>query len=155
MITPCAQTLQSFGIFTGSSHQELQCRLHNSDIKSKIIQLSYVLWMVFILWTAWFFLISVSLPFSFMFVFLVCSPCNDHLRLVWAEPNPDKDTPFLDRSWSFAWIFRGSVLVRCYGILRCIDYPFLYTYTCHQGFIWLFLDDCISHIYYLLCLITI
>jgi len=34
VITPWAQTLQSLGTFTGACHQEIQCRLHNSDIES-------------------------------------------------------------------------------------------------------------------------
>ena len=39
MITPCAQTLQSLGTFTGASHQEIRCRLHNSNIESRVIYL--------------------------------------------------------------------------------------------------------------------
>ena len=38
VITPCVQTLQSLGTVTSASHQELQCRLHNLDIESRIIQ---------------------------------------------------------------------------------------------------------------------
>ena len=41
--TPCVQTLKSLGIVAGASHQELQCRLHNPDIESRIMQLSCVL----------------------------------------------------------------------------------------------------------------
>jgi len=36
---PCVQTLQSLGTFTGASHPEIQCRLHNQDIKSRVIYL--------------------------------------------------------------------------------------------------------------------
>ena len=39
VITPCVQTLQSLGTFTGASHPEIQCRLHNQDIKSRVIYL--------------------------------------------------------------------------------------------------------------------
>ncbi|QCD96959.1 hypothetical protein DEO72_LG6g1669 [Vigna unguiculata] len=37
VITPCVQTLQSLGTVAGASHQELQCRLHNPDIESRIL----------------------------------------------------------------------------------------------------------------------
>jgi len=39
VITPCAQSLQSLGTFTGASHPEIQCRLHNSDVESRVIYL--------------------------------------------------------------------------------------------------------------------
>ena len=42
VITPCVQTLQSLGTFTGASHLEIQCRLHNSDIESRVIYLHYL-----------------------------------------------------------------------------------------------------------------
>ena len=41
VITPCVQTLQSLGIVTGASHQEIRCRLHNPDIEFRVM---YVLW---------------------------------------------------------------------------------------------------------------
>ena len=37
VINPCVQTLQSLGTVAGASHQELQCRLHNPDIESRIL----------------------------------------------------------------------------------------------------------------------
>ena len=37
VITPCVQTLQSLGTFTGASHPEIQCRLHNPDIESRVM----------------------------------------------------------------------------------------------------------------------
>ena len=39
VITLCVQTLQSLGTFTGASHPEIQCRLHNLDIESRVIYL--------------------------------------------------------------------------------------------------------------------
>ena len=39
VIIPCVQTLQSLGTFTGASHPEIQCRLHNPDIESRVIYL--------------------------------------------------------------------------------------------------------------------
>jgi len=37
VITPCVQTLQSLGTFTGASHQGIRYRLHNLDIESRVI----------------------------------------------------------------------------------------------------------------------
>jgi len=37
VITPSVQTLQSLGTVTGERHQEIQCRLHNPDIESRVI----------------------------------------------------------------------------------------------------------------------
>jgi len=42
VITPCVQTLQSLGTFTGASHQEIQCHLHNPDIESRVMYLCCV-----------------------------------------------------------------------------------------------------------------
>ena len=42
VITPCVQTLQSLGTFTGASHPEIQCRLHNPDIESSVIYMHYL-----------------------------------------------------------------------------------------------------------------
>ena len=74
MITPCVQTLQSLGIVTGASHQELQCRLHNPDIESRILTIELCIMNDVMLCFALFSLISVSLPLLFMLFVLVCSP---------------------------------------------------------------------------------
>jgi len=37
VITPCVQTLQSLGTVAGASYQEIQCRLHNPDIESRVM----------------------------------------------------------------------------------------------------------------------
>ena len=42
VITPCVQTLQSLGTFTGPSYPEIQCRLHHPDIETKVIYLHCV-----------------------------------------------------------------------------------------------------------------
>jgi len=75
VITPWAQTLQSLGTFTGASHQEVWCRLHNPDIESRVIYLYCVCGglrdsgvnekdcMVSVYnWIAWFFLIRLAYP---------------------------------------------------------------------------------------------
>jgi len=34
---PLCPNLQSLGTVTGASHQEIQCRLHNPDIESRVL----------------------------------------------------------------------------------------------------------------------
>ena len=161
VITPCAQTLQSLGTFTGANHQELQCHLHNPDIESRIICLSYMLWMILLCELYSFSLISVSLPSLFMFVSLCVLLCNDHWLLVWVEPNPDADTRLLDRSW--AWL--GIVVVVVHFWVRSWSSklyeltPLYISCTSTLEFIfvtWLASDDCNQHFitaypHYLLC----
>jgi len=81
--TPCVQTLQSLGTVTGASHQEIQCRLHNPDIESRVMYMCCgglydsgdnekdCMTSVYN-WTAWF-LNQISLPL--LFVFLSCVVC--------------------------------------------------------------------------------
>jgi len=70
--TPCVQTLQSLGTVTGASHPEIQCRLHNPDIESRVTYMccgglydsgdNEKNCMVSVYkWTAWF-LNQISLP---------------------------------------------------------------------------------------------
>jgi len=42
VITHCVQTLQGLGTIIGARHQEIQCRLHNPDIESRVIYLHCV-----------------------------------------------------------------------------------------------------------------
>ena len=73
VITPCVQTLQSLGTVAGASHQELQCRLHNPDIESRILIIELCV-MSDVNYVLHYFPFSVSLPFLFMLFVLVCSP---------------------------------------------------------------------------------
>jgi len=50
--------------------------------------------LVFMLWIILYYLISVSSPFVYVCLSLCVLLCNDHLRLVWPESNPDDDAPF-------------------------------------------------------------
>jgi len=78
-------TLQSLGTVTCASHPEIQCRLHNPDIESRVIYLHCGCGglcdsgenekdcMISVYnWTAWF-LNQISLPL--LFVFLSCVVC--------------------------------------------------------------------------------
>ena len=67
MITPCVQTL---GTVTGASHQELQCRLHNPDIESRILIIDLCVMSDVNDVLHYLSFLSVSLPFLFM---LFCS----------------------------------------------------------------------------------
>jgi len=84
VITPCVQTLQSLGTVAGASHQELQCRLHNPDIESRILIVDLCVMSNVNGVLRYLFFLSVSLPFSFVHVvlrswFLLC---YDRLLLV-------------------------------------------------------------------------
>ena len=110
-------------------------------------------------------LISVSSPFCLCCLSLCVLLCNDHLPLVWAEPNPDDDTPLLRRNWSLltAVVVLGQILwsfnlMSSLGVFMHLLLPsriFL-----GQNFGWLYqhyILMCIYNFqfYYLLCLIII
>jgi len=138
VITPCAQTLQSLGTVTGACHQEIQCRLHNPDIQSRVMYLCYVVmhlsnyndyehnWLIFIIWTAWFLLFKLAYPSCLccpicMFSPLQWSPYN------WCEQrkNQMKTLP----SWTGADPWLGIFSSRSSSclvlkFLGCISYLF-------------------------------
>ena len=51
-----------------------------------------------------FLLFQLAYHFVYVCLSLCVLLCNDHLWLVWAELNPDDDTPLLNRSWALAWV---------------------------------------------------
>ena len=90
MITPCVQTLQSLGTVAGASHQELQCRLHNPDIESRILIINLCVVSDVNDVLCYLSFLSVSLPFllfmwfcargfSFAMIACYCPPSEQEL----------------------------------------------------------------------------
>jgi len=85
VITSWAQTLQSLGTVTGARHQEIQCRLHNPDIESRVMYMCcvVVVYMILVIMRkiAWFlFIIELhdsfnQISLSLLFVFMPCVVC--------------------------------------------------------------------------------